>query len=212
MNPKSYRIPKKVHVVKRSEDDNAYRITNDWFACEFAPVILGKIIPDYDGIRYRIVSRMLLILKTPDNKPSGIDGATGVKDKFVIDLAPGFIPHDLMYLELERHAADPAWKAAGWTEVSLRKLWDGVFTVMTDAEASKQPDPPKRWLGKLFSCISYPILRLVGGIYHRSGKTKALALAIAIGLILSGCRQWAFDSITPTGDKPDYTKVCKVVE
>ena len=201
----------------KTKDDNAYRITRPWVAFTLAPQILGRDVPDYAGLRYSIVSGLVIINASPDGQPSGIDGATGVLDKFIIDLAPGFLPHDLLYLELERHAADPLWKAAGWDVVSLRKLWDGAFAAMIAGSNDNLPKGSgtlakvkqriKRLYSKFFAYTSYPILRGLGGLVHIARKPRSLLLLNLLFVLgLMGCAQWAIDGIVPTGDPPPYIK------
>lgn len=146
---------------------------------------------------FSIVARVLTLYARPDPI---CDGATLAPDRLAgVDLARGYIPHDFLYTHLDEMAADEKWKAAGWTEASLRAFFDAILGKMIEAEEKKKGKKP--WRSRLY----YAGVRLFGGIAHRLGlSTAVLALAVA------GCAIPA--AIEPSGEEPAYTVVKRTEE
>lgn len=146
---------------------------------------------------FSIVARVLTLYARPDPI---CDGATLAPDRLAgVDLARGYIPHDFLYTHLDEMAADEKWKAAGWTEASLRAFFDAILGKMIEAEEKDKRKAP--WRSRLY----YAGVRLFGGIAHRLGlSTAVLALAVA------GCA--IPDVIAPSGEEPVYTVVKRTEE
>ena len=158
-----------------------------------------KLLPvlDWRCRDFSIVARVLTLYARPDPI---CDGATLAPDRLAgVDLARGYIPHDFLYTHLDEMAADEKWRAAGWTEASLRAFFDAILGKMIEAEEKKKGKRP--WRSRLY----HAGVRLFGGIAHRLGiSTAVLALAVA------GCAIPA--AIEPSGEEPVYTVVKRTTE
>lgn len=151
----------------------------------------GRDLPilPFENDKLSIDGRRRLVLKVTD-KPY-CDGATGFPDKALgIDLAPGYFPHDALYESFDDILADPAWKAAGWTEEALRALADIVLGKMIARtsnadEAAKELDLQRR--RSFLSRFCYGAVRRLGGLYHRLAKAFALVLLAGLCAGLAGC-------------------------
>lgn len=120
------------------------------------------------------------------------DGASLCPDKLLgVDLAPGYLPHDAFYEMFEDILADPAWKAAGWTEPALRKLADIVLGRMVarpvperpEGEAPSSPSPRRAFVSRL----CYGAVRRFGGLYHALARAFVLVLMAGLCAGLLGC-------------------------
>ena len=134
------------------------------------------------------------------------DGASFFPDKIGgIDLAPGYIPHDAWYDEMDKIADDPAWKEAGWTRPAVRALGDLVLARMVEREERKA-GAKRPWIAQGL----HGAVRAVGGVYHWLAGLFALSAAV---LLLSGCSGCADlpDGFDPGGDDPVYIVTPKVL-
>lgn len=188
------KMAKKAVELVEADRDHRYRVTADWYVGRF------KVeVPDFHGKRFWIKDGYLFVRKTPDGEKPAADGATMIPDVIVVDLAPGHIPHDLGYDEMEEMARDKAWQDAGWTVESIRRLWDGVFGCIIKAQAQKVAGV-KRLGVKALAHALYAGVRVLGGIGHAVYKWLAL---VAVCLFVSGCVDGcAIDDVFDPSDEP----------
>lgn len=139
------------------------------------------------------------------------DGATGCPDKMLgVDLAPGYIPHDALYESFDDILADPAWKAAGWTEPALRALADIVLGKMIERlvsadEAAKEHGQQRR--RSFLSRLCYGAVRRLGGLYHRVVRAFAVVLLAGLCAALAGCSGCMVvpdEGFDPSDEEPVY--------
>ncbi len=192
------KVADKIFEIVEKDGDHKV-IIPEYAAGEFEPEVFGKPVPDFDCSMFRIKDRILTI-KAGDH---GIDGATLCPDKIgKFDLAGGYIPHDLGYMQLEAMAADPAWIAAGWTLPEIRKLWDMVFGQELIAQADRKGGIWRR-IGRAVAHICYPIVRAVGGVAHDLMKIIIIGSLI---ISLTGCTGCTIPGgYTPYDKEIDYT-------
>lgn len=127
------------------------------------------------------------------------DGATFFPDKIGgIDLAPGYIPHDAWYDEMDRIAEDSAWKEAGWTKAAVRALGDLVLARMVERE-ERQADAKRPWIGRTI----HGAVRTFGGIFHWFAGLFAFFIAVLLFSGCSGCADLP-DGFDPGVDDPVY--------
>ena len=192
-----------VQAVK-ADRDHLVRITQTWNAGRFAPVVFGKVVPDYKDRRFEIKDRYLIIFKTPDDEKPEVDGASMFPDKFIVDLAPGYIPHDLGYESMEAMARTPEWVDAGWVLSEIRRMWDAVLG-LTVQHSAEQLLPHKyrykvvRWVASLL----HGSVRLFGGIAHFVYKVVArVAIIVLVCSCAYGCSRLRIPDIFEPGDEP----------
>lgn len=197
-------------VVKKwlKEDRNhKIRILHDYVAGTFGETVLGKTVPDYDCDTFSIKDRVLTIKATVGDP--FIDGADFAPDKIgKLDLAKGYVPHDCGYRERKRMAEDTRWKAAGWTESSIRHLWDIVLGSGCKSSGKNQSG---FWQSIANGCgrLYYTATHWFGGIYssnkdaiHNAVKVVLISLSI---LGLSGCGGCSVpDGFEPSDDPVPY--------
>lgn len=186
----------------RKDRDHRVIVLKDWKVGRFAAEVFGKPVPDYDCANFSIEDRWLVVKATGDREPD-IDGATLAPDRLLIDIAPGYIPHDLGYGEIERMAADPAWKEAGWDEKSIRALWDMVLGQCLVSEAAKEDGRARKAAGNLVARIYYKAVRLLGGVAHAVGRLLGI---VAVAFVIAGCA-YPPKGFSPSGDLPSYEVV-----
>ena len=194
------KMAKKAVELVEADRDHRYRVTADWYVGRF------KVeVPDFHGKRFWIKDGHLFVRKTPDGEKPTADGATMCKDKIIVDLAPGHIPHDLGYDEMEEMARDKAWQDAGWTVESIRRLWDGVFGCIIKAQAAKVDGVVKKTGVRLLAHGLHAAVRALGGIAHEVYKWFALAV---LALYVAGCAGCGWfeipDVFDPSDEPPPY--------
>ncbi len=197
-------ITKAAKAVKKAYDkdrDHLVRVTDDAVVGTFDKTVFGLAVPDYSCENFKIENRVLTVFATGEREPV-CDGATLAPDKCLIDIAPGYIPHDLGYEEIDRMAADPEWKAAGWTAETIRALWDMVLGQCLLAEAGKTSGFARRKAGSWIARTYYSFVRRFGGIAHR--LMGAIGL-VAISFVLAGCA--VPNGFTPSPDPIPYEVV-----
>lgn len=140
-------------------------------------------LPNYLCDDFKIEDGKITVFATGDREPV-IDGATCAPDKIGdLDIAPGYILHDLFYAHLEDISAK--WR----TDVkNVRKVADDI---LENAIAQQ-----KCAGSKLVSKIYYAAVRCFGGIAHALGKLFTIALIL---FIFTGC---AAQVITLEEDPP----------
>ena len=124
------------------------------------------------------------------------DGATFCPDIVLgINLIPGSIAHDVIYLELEEIA-----KAFGVDANVIRKLADDVFKSVNLAENEGKAG------AKTITSLTYWAVRIGGGIYHKK-NTAVLLLVLSMALAgCAGCVSTDFDDPS-SYQSPTYEKV-----
>ena len=124
------------------------------------------------------------------------DGATFCPDiVFGINLIPGSIAHDVIYLELEEIA-----KAFGVDVNVIRKLADDVFKSVNLAENEGKAG------AQTITSLTYWAVRIGGGIYHKK-NTAVLLLVLSMALAgCAGCVSTDFDDPS-SYQSPTYEKV-----
>ena len=182
----------------KKDRDHLIVIPCDYIAGRFLPS--SGVEKDFHCEDFDITNRVMTVYATGDRKPV-VDGASFSPDKLGdLDLAAGYIAHDLMYA----HMADMA-KAWDWDEVEIRALADMVLGQAIQQTAKRMDSPIYQLAGSLVARVYYWTVRAVGGIYHKiaSWFTVFLALlCLGSALCIGGCA-------VPDGfeleDVPDYT-------
>ena len=125
------------------------------------------------------------------------DGATFCPDIVLgINLIPGSIAHDVIYLELEAIA-----KAFGIDVNVIRKLADDVFKSVNLAENEGKAG------AKTITSLTYWAVRIGGGIYHKPSKLVMLVVALSIATAgCAGCVSTDFDN-PEDYQSPTYERV-----
>ena len=177
---------------------NRYSLKADWTL----PLVDASGLPagEYHGDLVHIVSdgRLALTYLVPfeSSKDRNIcDGATGVPDVILgINLVPGSIAHDTIYIELEKIA-----KAFGVSESVVRKFADNLFTSVNLAENEGKP------FVKTVCTVTHWGVRALGGLYHK----LHIATALLVMLMLSGCAGCVSSAFDDPSDyrSPNYEKV-----
>lgn len=196
MKPKSL-----IHIIyniqKIIEEDKNHRIRlkEDFVVGSF------KIqMPDFDCVDFCIKDKKMIVKK----EAASIDGASCAPDKFIIDMACGYIPHDVWYQHLEEMAAHPDFQALGYTYDKLRKIGDDVFGIKLLQEASKEGTQFKRTGATLVSKIYYNAVRWFGGIFHKLGKLFCIAFAVSLLTGCTGCAMPDSSIFEPSDEEPQY--------
>lgn len=179
-------------IIKR-DTDHLVIVKKDWVVGTFLHAALGRPVPDYRCSDFEIKSGVLTVFAT-GNRATVIDGATLAPDWFLIDIAAGYIPHDLGYNEIDNMSAAPAWVEAGWTRSSIRKLWDIVLGSCLMSEANRAHRKLARSAERMVALGYYCGVRVFGGIalacITRRGFTKidigSPALKVPYGFAPSG--------------------------
>ena len=194
-------VTKAAKAIKKAVEkdrDHLVKVREDVEIGTFDKMVFGLEVPDYLCENFKIENRVLTIFATGDREPI-CDGATLAPDKCLIDIAPGYIPHDLGYAEIDRMANDPKWKEAGWTDAGIRALWDIVLGQCLMAEAAKSKGFAKRKAGTWVARVYYSFVRAFGGIAHRVMKVIGV---VTVSFILAGCA--VPPGFTPSGAPIDY--------
>lgn len=196
-------VAKKILAAYKADRDHRVRITKNWNAGRFDEEALGKPVPDYKGKAFIIRDRYLIIRKTPADEVPEVDGATMFPDKIhTVDLAPGYIPHDLGYAELEEVAADPAWVEAGWTLPSIRALWDAVLGLGILKQASGMSKVGRALVRGLAHAV-YGVTRVTGGIAHWVYKVVApVVVIVVLYSCATGCQRLRIPGVFEFSDEP----------
>ena len=188
------RVIKSVEAAIARDRDHRVRVTRDYCAGEFDELVFGRPVPDYACDDFEIRCRALWIHATGDREPV-CDGANLCPDRVgPLDLAWGYIPHDLIYAHLRDMARDPAWIEAGWTEPEIRRLADMVLASGV-AHAGAVAGGAWRGVGGLVARIMHGAVRLFGGLYHRLAPLLLLAALV-------GCSGCAIPGGFSPGDTP----------
>ncbi len=197
-------VTKAAKAIKKAVErdrDHFVLIKEDAVVGTFDKTVFGMAVPDYRCDNFEIRDRVLTVFATGGREPV-CDGATLAPDKCVIDIAPGYIPHDLGYAEIDAMAADPAWREAGWTEATVRALWDMVLGQCLLAEAGRSTGFAKRKAGSWIARIYYAFVRRFGGIAH--GVMRVVGF-ITLSFVIAGCSVPA--GFTPSPDSIEYEVV-----
>lgn len=169
-----------VQIIK-TDQGHRIEVLKTYHAGDFNREIFGKTLPDYKCPAFTIESGRLTI----NEGAWDIDGASLCPDKIgSFDLAKGYIPHDLGYLELENMGADRSWSEAGWTKEDIRALWDAVFALSLTSEVEKL-SPVWRPAANLFVRFCYAVVRVFGGIFHTL-TTARLVFILAVSNLAVG--------------------------
>jgi hypothetical protein len=196
MKPKSL-IPIIYNIKEVIEEDKNHRIR---LKSDYTVGTFTIPMPDFDCSDFYIIEQTFIVKK----EASCIDGASCAPDKFIIDMACGYIPHDVWYLHLEEMAAHPDFQALGYTYDKLRKIGDDVFGIKLLQEASKESTQFKRSGATFVSRIYYNAVRWFGDIFHKLGKLFCIAFAVSL---LTGCTGCAMPDETifiPADEEPQY--------
>jgi hypothetical protein len=196
MKPKSL-IPIIYNIKEVIEEDKNHRIQ---LKSDYTVGTFTIPMPDFDCSDFYIIEQTFIVKK----EASCIDGASCAPDKFIIDMACGYIPHDVWYQHLEEMAAHPDFQALGYTYDKLRKIGDDVFGIKLLQEASKEDTQFKRKGATFVSRIYYNAVRWFGGIFHKLGKLFCIVLALTL---LGGCTGCAMPDETifiPADEEPQY--------
>ena len=196
------RVIKSVEAAIERDRDHRVRVTRDYCAGEFDALVFGRPVPDWRCDDFSIRGRALWIRATGDREPI-CDGASLCPDRVgKLDLAWGYIPHDLLYAHMAEMARDPAWAEAGWTEPEIRRLADMVLARGVE-HAGEVVGGAWRGVSGLVARIMHGAVRLFGGLYHRIALLLALA---ALCCALCGCAGCAIPGgFTPSDTPPPYT-------
>ena len=202
---------RKARALVRADSGHRVVLDEPFFAGTFRETFRWKgrdlpVLP-FENDKLVIDGRRRLVLKVTE-KPY-CDGATGFPDKALgIDLAPGYFPHDALYESFDDILADPAWRAAGWTEEALRALADivlGKKIARTENPSKAEVEAGRR---SFLSRLCYGACRRLGGIYHRLAKAFALAAVAGLcaGLLAgcSGCMAVPDEGFDPSDEVPVY--------
>ena len=202
---------RKARALVRADRDHRVVLDKPFFVGTFRETFRWKgrdlpVLP-FENDKLVIDGRRRLVLKVTE-KPY-CDGATGFPDKALgIDLAPGYFPHDALYESFDDILADPAWKAAGWTEEALRALADIVLGKMIARTATPEQLEAEGGRRSFLSRLCYGACRRLGGIYHRLAKAFALAAVAGLcaGLLAgcSGCMAVPDEGFDPSDEVPVY--------
>lgn len=197
-------VTKAAKAIKKAVEkdrDHFVLVAKDAVVGTFDKTVFGLPVPDYHCANFEIRDRVLTVFATGDREPV-CDGATLAPDKCLIDIAPGYIPHDLGYAEIDAMAADPAWREAGWTEGTIRALWDMVLGQCLLAEAGKSKGFAKRKAGSWIARIYYAFVRRFGGIAHSAMRVIGI---VTLAFALAGCA--VPQGFTPGPDTIEYEVV-----
>lgn len=168
---------KKILNLIRKDRDHHIRITKDYVA-GFSDV------PDYYCDDFKIENKKITVFAT-SSRPLEIDGATLAPDKIGnLDLAAGYILHDLIYTHLEDIAK--TWNRSSFT---VRKWADCVLQNAIEQQSSKH--------SKTIANIYYFASRMFGGIAHFLGKFFILLMIL---IYMNGCAS----SVFITAEEPCY--------
>ena len=156
---------------------NRYSLKEEWTL----PLVDASGLPagEYHGDLVHIISDGHLALTYFDpfvsTKDRNIcDGATGVPDVILgINLVPGSVAHDVIYIELEKIA-----KAFGVPVSVVRKFADRVFTSVNLAENAGKP------FVKTVCTVTHWGVRALGGIYHQANLA---VVVMVVAMALAGC-------------------------
>ena len=208
------KLSKIVAKAIQKDRDHLARLNDDYFVGRFNPLVFGLVVPDFDCKLFMIKDRELWQKKTPEGELPNPDGATLCPDKVLkFDLAVAWIPHDNGFPFIEIMAQDPAWIAAGWTEVKIQALFDGVLGDVALYHAGKMPWYHRAY-AKPVARGMYAGTRIFGGIgrkiYRKFDKVQIIALVLSIfASSLSGCFSPP-GIFQPSDDLPNYTIEKKV--
>lgn len=193
------RVIEAVEEAVKRDRDHRIRITRDYCAGEFDETVFGNPVPDFDCEDFYIRNRALWIRESGD-RPLRIDGASLCPDKIgKLDLAWGYIPHDLGYEHIHDMAVDEAWMEAGWNEGSIRALWDMVLG-QGIKKAGEVEGGAWKGIGGAVARIVHGAVRLFGGWYHK------FMLAVLAAFVLAGCAGCTIPAgFTPGDEPPPYT-------
>lgn len=194
-----------LRAAYRRDRDHLVALDEDYFVGTFRETFRwrGRDLPilPYAGDWFEIRDdRQLWLFRDGPDGPRS-DGATYAPDKIAgVDIAPGFLPHDRLYDEIEKMAADPKWQAAGWTFDALRALFDIVLGRQIHHAERKAHRIP--WRSRLY----HAAVRLFGGVFHRLAREKLLLVAAIAALALAGCGGCAVPDgvFDPSGLEPVY--------
>ena len=203
---------RKARALVRADRDHRVVLDEPFFVGTFRETFRweGRDLPilPFENDKILIDDARRFVVKVVDTPYC--DGATGCPDKMLgVDLAPGYIPHDALYESFDDILADPAWKAAGWTEEALRALADIVLGKMIERtvdadEAAKELGQRRR---SFVSRLCYGAGRRLGGLYHRIAKAFAVVLmaGLCAGLAgCAGCMAVPDEGFDPSDDVPVY--------
>lgn len=199
MKPKSL-IPIIYNIKEVIEEDKNHRIQ---LKSDYTVGTFTIPMPDFDCSDFYIIEQTFIVKK----EASCIDGASCAPDKFIIDMACGYIPHDVWYQHLEEMAANPDFQALGYTYDKLRKIGDDVFGLKLYQESKKQTNSFKQKGASLVSRIYYNAVRALGGLYNKllgSGKLICIAFAASILVGCTGCATPDESVFEPADEEPQY--------
>lgn len=152
-------------------------------------------VPDFRCRDFSIKDGNFRVYKTGKRKPI-VDGASCAPDKIgSLDIASGYVIHDLMYHYLEQIAEK--WD---WDPDKVRELADACL-----GNAIEQQGGP---LAAVVSRIYYTAVRIFGGLYHRIMKLFAVVAIVGGVMMLGGCGCQA-PHVFDIEDEPDYQVVPK---
>lgn len=160
-------------------------------------------MPDYDCNDFYIKDRRFVVKK----EAACIDGASKAPDKLIIDIACGYIPHDVWYEHLQDMAEHPDFKVLGYDYDKLRKIGDDVFGIQLYNESNKQTNFFTRQGSSLVARIYYNAVRLFGGLYNKLNRSiKLLCIIFATSFLIgcSGCATPDQSIFTSSDASPQY--------
>lgn len=192
------RVVTSVEAAIERDRNHVVRVARDYCAGQFDETVFGRPVPDWRCDDFEIRDRTLWIFATGDREPI-CDGASLCPDRVgKLDLAWGYIPHDMLYAYYTQMARDPAWAAAGWTESEIRRLADMVLARGVE-HAGEVAGGAWKGVGGIVARIMHGAVRVFGGLYHRLALLLAL---LALCCALAGCA--IPRGFTPL-DPPPYT-------
>lgn len=177
---------KTVAGVIEKDRDHKIRILKDYHA--------GTILaPDVKTDDFEIKDCELTVFATGDREPV-VDGATFAPDKIgSLDIASGYILHDLFYEHMEEIAEH--WDT---TPSKVRELADAVL-----ANAIEQSGG---WGARVVSRVYYYAVRVFGALAHKIGKMFHVFVAVLVcGAFIAGCA--APPDVFEKDEDPDYERV-----
>ena len=180
-----------VRDAVKADRANAYGLDEAWTLPRLGGDLakLGLVPPDYFDAGWHIQGGVITELPFPCAW-ANCDGCTLSPDWWPrswgeIRAYVAAIFHDRWYLWLEKFA-----KAWGWEVSRVRKLGDIIFANILRSMARDLPFW-SRQRAYLATRVYYSSVRAFGGVghaaYRRFEGAKALALAAALSLLMSGC-------------------------
>ncbi len=174
-----------IEIVKK-DGDHKVIVKEPYLAGKLSGKFFGHKLPYYDCPGFTITNGVLTI-KAGDH---GIDGASLSPDKIgKLDLAGGYIPHDLGYIYMDDMATNINWLEAGWTKDDIRHMFDIILGEQIKHEGKKQGGIWKV-CGTIYARLAYTACRVFGGVFHKLGKLVRLfkvAIIILAAFGIAGC-------------------------